>query len=30
MFAEVEKNITKAIKLDHSIPANKMSHKFEP
>lgn len=28
MFPEVEKNIMKAIKLDHSIPANRIQHKF--
>lgn len=30
MFHEVEKNIMKAIKLDHSIPVNKLQFKFEP
>lgn len=30
MFHEVEKNIMKAIKLDHSIPINKIQFKFEP
>ncbi len=30
MFPEVTKNIMKALKLDHSIPTNKITHKFEP
>jgi hypothetical protein len=30
MFHEVETNIIKAIKLDHSISSNKITHKFEP